>query len=424
MIRTLINPLILIYVVSAFVFTLREFGGIDYPELSGETVIFYILQLLIFSICFIVSFFLSRPWPAAQYDSQTHEWLNKKVNKLYYISLFFSSIWLIFACLDSYSNIAALSQGITQARFNSIGSEIEGSFSGIIKHFTLGFPVVIAVISIIYREFLSKNKKRISSCIFIISILFGFIDGGRNPAFISLAMLFFAYLLSRSKQIIVGNKLLIRTKLLLFVGILLVFTIFITFFIERADLRGRDAYSEIDNIAYGFGEGGWVTEVNNPTPPLQIYTMFNFYITHAINEVNFAIERKDGPFYGALSFYLPAALLRKFGVEIPNINTLVSSLNKQGAYLGLQGSMYLDFGYYGAILIYGLIGTLSGFLYKKIKTGINPTTDLVGVWVLVMIALSYFYPIFSVGNGFSILSAIIACYVFSKLTISKEISFV
>lgn len=419
--RALLHPVFLFLIAGIGVFGLRGVGGIDYPSLAGVTVAFFALQMLLFTIVFSFTSALSRGRGVRSSPDSVAETNRLKIRVLtvYTVASLLSILWLVVASLDLYSNRSALAVGITAARFGASTYVVEGSMVGILKHMTLGFPVVLVAVVMLYPMWFSKRKSRLAWALFSMSILYGFLEGGRNPAFTSVVMLTLVHLLGRSRaghpRSTRRQKGRVRRRVLAVVGLTLIVSVFVWFFLDRADYRGRNAQDDIENIVFGFGEGGWASSFANPTTSLQVYTMLNFYATHSINEVNNVIVRNDGPFYGAYSLYLPAALLSRLGLDIPNARDVVYSLERQGVYLGLSGSLFLDFGYYGTLLAFGLLGWLSARVHSSLKKRIDPVSDLLGVWVLSLLALSFFYAIFSVGNGLSILIAVLSCAMYCQL---------
>lgn len=411
----LINPLFLFLSITAFVFLLRSYGGMDYPQLSYRSITMIVLSVVGFS----VSYFFSKVIPCGKngyiLDAVV---VNSKVSRMLSFVLAVSLFWFIFATLELFSNLDSLSRGITTARFESIGRGVEGSFLGGLKNLTLGFPVVGMLIIIMYPERVSRHLRMVGVVLFILSILYGFLAGGRNPAFTSILLCSFAFFMKRSYAATSHVKMRLVYKFFLIILIFTVFYHFVMIFFERAELRGRGAAEDIENIVSGFALGGWVVEVEEPSEILQIYTMLVFYATHAINEMNVVINNGFGPYGGSYSLYLPFIFLNKLGFELMSINDVVADLDKQGVYLGLLGSLYLDFGAY-SLGFYAFFGFMAGLLERKVRKSLSPVASLFFVWILGLITLSYFYPIFSVGNGFSILIAIFAVGIYGKFRVGR-----
>ena len=411
----MINPLFLFLSITTFIFLLRSYGGMDYPQLSYRGVTMLVLSIVGFSASYFFSMVI--PFGKNGYVIDTAV-VSSKVSRMFGFVLAISLFWFVFATIELFSNLDSLSRGITAARFESIGRGVEGSFLGALKHLTLGFPVVGMLIIIMYPERVSRHLRIAGIIIFALSIFYGFLAGGRNPAFTSILLCSFAFFMKKTYAVTSPVKMRLRYKIFFILLIFIVLYNFVTIFFERAELRGRGAAEDIENIVSGFALGGWVVEVEEPSEILQIYTMLVFYATHAINEMNVVINNGFGPYGGSYSLYLPFIFLNKLGFELMNINDVVAALDKQGVYLGLLGSLYLDFGIY-SLGFYALFGFLAGLLKRKVSRSLSPVASLFFVWILGLIALSYFYPIFSVGNGFSILVAICAVGTYGKFRVGR-----
>jgi len=396
-----------------FTFLLRSFGGLRYQPLNGITITFFIGSFISFVLGYhtfkVVTNGHSRCVTTAT-QKQTQESIDSLLLKKI---ILLCVAWLFLSVLDLYSLRSFYESGFTESRYLRMAEGIRGSITGILTSFLEGFPMMAIAYVFLKKDEIdfTKTTKMVIG-FYIASVAISFSSGGRNSAAFQIIFLLLTGLLRKA-----GNKRAfpILPKALKFIfGVTFIFCLLLSayLFVSREEMRGRDVTLVIGNLTYYFDIDIQTNFLSN-YPSLQIvYSMLVFYITHSINQLNIMITSMAEVhyYYGGYNFYKVVLLLNKFGLNLPDITSILGDMDQSGVYIGLLGSLYLDFGYIGTFIflfLYGLFVKMS-WVYALHSRKIE--WELLAIFNFLVIIFAPIYSVFNIASGFSFLIAI--CFVF------------
>jgi len=416
MLKYIGNPLALFLLVVLAYFGVRQFGGLEYPEVSNYCVSVYVLAVLMYAASY-----LSLSTVTIRGNRDISAWRRQeRLGLSVFALLCVVAIGLSFG--DIYGLREYLAVGVTEARYTRMHEGIASKPLGIAADMTIGIPVVAMAIVMLRREQIRNGWLIYGVAIlFVAAIIADVSTGGRNGLFFSLIFVGCTILVRYRKKLCPVPKLPLGVRIVgvLLLGMSVVYSAGI--FVAREEMMGRSAADTIQNLTEGFGVSGWLTEINEPSIATQLYSMLVLYITHSFNEFDYLLYQGSGagPYYGALNFYQPVLLLAKMGVEIPNIEDIRSNLDRAGVYSGLIGNIYLDYGVAGVFLSMFVLGVVARMLWMNLRARNSITNELLMLYVFLQIFTFPFYSVLCSGNGMSLLVAILIYHVL--ITVGRTI---
>jgi oligosaccharide repeat unit polymerase len=377
------------------IFLLRGSSFIGFEPLSTELLIFLGIFILLSVISFSLGVFCAR---------SVHPKLTRLQSRASYTDLYFLAVMAgIFICTSAYDFFlikgGTLSTIVTIRELEHLSGPRMSLIGGLI---TLTSAAPFALLS--YLMFCIETGKKVAINYFLIIALCGisssFLTGGRNSFVIGMTVITVQYVLTREKLPVFRLDRYQRWTLFLF----LTFFIFYSqnLFLAREIYQGVDIASVLEYFAKK--NGIMVKDFQSGFQLIDaIYSsiiIFIYYLTHSLGFLDKYFTSNLSPlFNGGYSFHV---LTRALGVVFATgyDSNIQTGLLVQGVYLSMPGSFYVDFGYFGSLLVASVFGLVSGVLYGW-RNHLRFALKLLLCSLLASYFLSPLYFAFGIANGFS-----------------------
>jgi oligosaccharide repeat unit polymerase len=384
---------------------------IEWAVLSSNLIVYLTLVVLI--VCF--TYVISVDIYSGKYKKAYHkrDFPHKHV---YFVMNLFIFLSIISLALFFYikSNIGWSVSGITEARYDNMYnvSRDKSSFNAIISLAISGFPVALMVFSYWYKDIISKVKYKTSAVLYLIYILTTMLSGGRNGAFISLLIILVMriYTVSHFNKLNYKKNISIKIKYTAVIVVTLV--VFSTITLERQLLSGREVLDFVPYLEsyYDISFNTGLVQFIDNSPFSTIYALIlrlYYYAFHSLGQFDVILnaQLESSPYYGALTFYAPVKLLNILGFDIITIEQILLQLPNPGTYSTLFGSMYLDFGFIGSLMILMFLTVVYSKNYVKYYYHKKFINFLALIPLTLIFILSPIYSFIELGGVISILIA-------------------
>jgi hypothetical protein len=395
---------------------MRVFGPITYSSI-GDDFLFFIFYFLFVSMAsYTLGFFISYK---AQHKIRTslvesHS-ISSVFNGIYLVIIYLAILYTVFAFYDFFYLKGGHLGQLNEMREAGNIAGGRGSIIGAIVALLSATPAMLLVLILTKGSFKTVNKIKL---LVVIALGFGatFLSGGRNPFFIGLLFtLSYYWLFLRSEKLAVKQKKIGFEFYIFLLIVVLSISFSMNIFIERAALRGASpegmviylaAYENIVQI-YSYRSSSIIL-----TSLYSIFVYLTYYITHALN---FANDYFSVPFeYRAMGAYSFPQITRlvdgiigtNFFGEVRDI------LLVNGAYLTLPGSLYIDFGFLGTMIISFIMGFWFGYFMRNIAN-LSLYQKVITAYFLILYLLAPMYLVLGMGSGFSMLFLIVVIVIMS-----------
>ncbi|AXH32706.1 hypothetical protein CGC45_01795 [Francisella opportunistica] len=134
---------------------------------------------------------------------------------------------------------------------------------------------------------------------------------------------------------------------------------------------------------------------------------------HALDKIINGVV-PDLSYHGYYSFSFIAAIFSKFGLSDPRPLLDYIYVPAPTNVYTMLGVYFLDFGYYGSLIVISLIGFISGIIDKNYELHKTPRSVYLKSWNLTVLSLSFFYDYYTCSTIFIVLLC------FSTLVNNKE----
>ena len=142
------------------------------------------------------------------------------------------------------------------------------------------------------------------------------------------------------------------------------------------------------------------------------FAMTYFYFTHEIPMLDRTLRaERFGPYFGQYQFYLPATAVWRMSPGLSTERRMITEAqraNTYGWFSSAWGSMYLDFGWTGALLMVALCGWVSEQLVRRVRRRGSVGAQLGLCYVYCGILASPVLSIFTISVSALFLAAILA----------------
>lgn len=307
---------------------------------------------------------------------------------------------------------------------------IQGGLLQVVSHLLMGVAVFGGVLAILEAERLKFNSMRMAfvSVGFLMGI--SFLEGARNPIFIAFGF-FFSALLVRT---VLGKRAMPRIpfrKLVKWIIVPLVIFFFMSVFIEREMLRGRDSYNVLLHLETSFSAD--IPQVffdlaarNDVISRALIPFMMGYhYIAHSFSELAHLLTHSPapGPYWGWYSFHMVGLFMNNvLGFSVPDIHHILASLYRAGTWTTMLGFICVDFGFHLSFLVFLLFGIVSGVTWKMLQMKKNISWEVLAVYILTVILFSPLFLIIAVSNGFAILTGMLFIFIAGYLGLNAKLA--
>lgn len=375
------------------VFLLREFGPITHARLSED---FYIFTS-IFLICAVFGCVVGLTKKTVSSIGKECSALKQPELDLKFVSSA-SLFYLLMVAFDFFVMKGGSLSEITAIREedNLIGARMS-SLGGVIAIASAAPFILLSKIR--YDRIRNGVKGSVTlQLLSICGVLASFLSGGRNAFLIGISVYLCQSFILRQKLHSTKKSKNRTISVFLFAGVLFSFYIFL----DRELNQGVDLQGLVQIFAVKWNVD--ITELRIETSIANaVYaalTMLIFYITHALNYFDhYLISGVSPMLLGVYNNPIPAKIIDVvFGTGL--FEAISNKLILSGVYLTFPGSLYLDFGYAGAILASFIIGALTGRSLRNFTldsfVSIQVSCLLLSIWLL-----SPLYSVVGISNGFS-----------------------
>lgn len=407
-------------------FILRYLGLMEHDNVSINTY----LAIIYFCTAFFIGSFLGirLPYISIKKRLQSENVSLNNLNLLIYLTVIMSFVCCITQLLklkafaELYNVEGVLLEMFSEIRRNKMddtSNKLGGNIYGVISNVLYGFPVLAIFIFSVYKSQLNRAQTFLLIISYLLGLFISFTNGGRFTAFAFILMYYFLTKIHRKSRI---NKITeYRSPLRKFVYYIFIIGIFYVFgqiFIVR--LGSQDAlmnYLEMQD----FNRPKQVTKDIIHNIPLlsgllQFLMIFDYYITHSIDQLNYLLSSSypiNAPYLGAYQFSAFVLFLNKLGTNIKTTDLIDAEIPNPGVYFSMIGGVYLDFGKLGIFWFSSFIGILSSISYKNF---LKKRTLSSAFWSCIFLVIISISPIISmIGTGYfsSIIAAGIFLFVFN-----------
>ncbi|MCB5411954.1 hypothetical protein [Pseudogemmobacter faecipullorum] len=302
-----------------------------------------------------------------------------------------------------------LGLGITGARYEEIHSmNSGGGIFTALTVFTSAAPAFL-FLSVMERTTNGVRRNIIPIILVVLGLLMSFLSGGRNSFLISIVFMYFAgqinpnFSIRRATGAATARNIIIKAAF----GAVLIFGIGLSLyiFVERALMRTDDLIDRAAIHAYENGLG-----FDRDAIPLFIpdYIYIILFYVHAYFTIGFhylqtilTTGMPNGHLNGGYNFYIYCLTIdRVLGTSLaPNLS---EDLRIFGAYYTLPGSIFIDFGLSGVLVVTAFIMFMAARSVAMFKRGCGEQC----FFAALMFTVLFFSPLYnavSVGPGASLL---------------------
>jgi len=323
--------------------------------------------------------------------------------RFYFLTLVFSTIYLVLIVIDKILIGGVLSVGITEARYAAMAEGPRNSVVGALHYFLAGAPAILACL-LLTRRVRGGRMDIFAWCIAVAGFGSFFLSGGRNSFVIGVVFVLFYIALERAKFRQAGDRETLKIPRWLKISVVLGACYVIYLFVERAQIRGTDMAGAMRLLSENY-------DVEIFTPSwlsgflLQLYyclAYLVFYLTHAPTYVSQYMEVGYSPMLmGEYGFLI---IFRVFDILVGG--GMVDSFGRlliAGVYLTFPGTLYVDFGWVGVALSAFLLAIITVYMVTVALWKSNGAGLMAASLCLTIVALSPIFSGLSVGNGMSLL---------------------
>jgi hypothetical protein len=318
------------------------------------------------------------------------------------------------------------SQGITALRYErlaqaSLGDEkLNRSLLLYVGSLIVCFTCVAYLLYILKAEVLTRSSIWLAQFGLVSPAVLAVLSGGRSPIVLALLLALGGVMVrTLNNQTPLPKEPVGRRLLLGFILLALFYNAYV--FAERRLAMGvtdYNAFSEhfVNNseakptaFARAVVDGDYVS-------PDLLMSLINsdYYLTHSLSNLDKIVlyEAQIGPYYGEYQFSLVATVLERI---FPSLS-LNADITRDSLATGTYGSfptawagMYLDFGWFGAVIAIFLCGWISGRVYRRALKRQDVGAQLIMCYVIGGILLSPLISPFSASISLPTLASILIC---------------
>lgn len=400
-----------------FVYFVRFFGPITYPQVSVELLLFLVLYIAVKYFAFCLGFFMFSTFnhSASQvphFSGRSSDNMGGIFYSVRLMVLFVAVIYLLISIFDFFVvKGAALSMIVEQREAEHLAGPRNSLVGALGALFSGAPPVLLVLMSF------SRFKSFPLNCVVYIVIALGFasmfLSGGRNAFFISTAFVFFCYLFFSACSVKVRLKLSIK-NFFAFVFFLYCIYFSMRMFLDRFEAQGFEVEFMLDYLEFEYGVRVFRFDYDGELF-LAVYSVFiylSYYIAHAFTYLNDYFLAAYSPYMGG-SYNFP--LIARLIDVVWGTSFFESGRERMllvGVYLTLPGSLYLDFGVLGSLAVSSFIGLCCGYLARNMAR-LALYQKLWLAYIAVALVFSPIYSIFGMGNGFSLIFILMLVVLFS-----------
>lgn len=379
----------------------RYCGVLQHPSVGLE--VFSLIA--VFALPFVALVFIlgikSKLTPVAPSDYFGN---HDAYGRFFYISLFFSVLYVVLVVIDKVIVGGVLTTGVTEARYAAMAEGARNSILGALHFFLSGSPAILACL-LLSRRPIKRYRDACAWSVVLIGFGCFFLSGGRNSFVVSSFFVFFYFILERKMLLRSSSGFSLKIPVWLKFLTVLAGCYVVYLFVERASIRGTDMEGVMQILSDSYGvevyAPSWLSGVW-----LDVYYCFAylvFYLSHALTYVAQYLDSSYSPLLmGGYSFsivYRIVDLVLGTQMAAESIDQLITP----GTYLTLAGTAYVDFGWLGVVLTPILLAVLTVRFISGALRSDNGAGLMAAAYCLTIVALSPFFSGFSNGNGFSLL---------------------
>lgn len=400
-----------------FVFLARYAGPIQYVPVDIELLVFFFSVIFFTYIAFLfgyASVFTKTLSDNYLYHNTVGEQgdISRVFRFVRAVVVFIAILYPIISFIDFFLVKGATFSTIIEQRESEHATGPRNSLIGALGALLSGSPPVLFVL-LLFKKFKSKWFNYLLYLFVFLGFLSMFLSGGRNAFFISIFFVFFYRLFFIPKKTSFSKKTNLKSFIF---GFFLLYGLFFSMkmFLDRFEAQGFDVNfmldyleREYDILIYRIPFDGEMF--------VSLYSVFVylvFYISHSFTYLNEYFLISYSPYLGG-AYNFPQ-VVRLVDVVL---GTDLFSLSRDkvllvGVYLTLPGSLYLDFGWPGTIVV---CSTLA-FIYGRLSFNLfylNLFQKLFFAYLSVVLIFSPVYGLFGMANGFSLIFILFLVFLFS-----------
>jgi hypothetical protein len=401
---------------------LRYSGILSYSEVNGVT--FLLIGLFAFPFFMISVFLLVKPHECfAEPFPREYEGNPYRSGRVFKCLVLLTFAYLVAVLVDKIFLENVFSLGITETRYAAMANGPRNSLLGAVHYFLAGAPVLLACL------LLSRRSRSLVDILLwlIVIVCFGsfFLSGGRNSFVVGCIFVFFYFVLEKINFRLRGGTQLRKfgfplwLKTLSVVGVCYVMYLFV----ERAEIRGMNLEGAVSALGENYNVGVFIPSFL-PDALLQVYyclVFVAFYVTHSLSYLSAYFDIDYFPMtMGGYSFSIVFRVIDSLA-GTTYVTDAFERLLVAGVYLTLPGSIFVDFGFVGVLLMSMGLAWLSVWCVTRAIWLGNGNRMMLASLCLTLIALSPVFSALSVGNGFSIMILLVVVHIIGRRkSISKR----
>ncbi len=299
-----------------------------------------------------------------------------------------------------------LSEGLGAVRYLRAETVSRVSPLSIFGRIFLGFGPIVGMIWILRYEAIAAPLRTLCALVVLLAMLCGVLEGGRTTPAITLAMIFAATRIRQLEGLGPMPGRALAFQLLKYASIPAALIVFSYIFVSR-----RAFLYETQEYALELIEQVYLVTFSQSfrqlSPDLTtVVAGFYVYLTHSISELTMLVTIEKSPFWwGRENFHLFFYFFEKIGLLDPT--DAPEPLLRGGVYYSALGDLYIDFGMLGTLAIVSLLGLLTGWLWIQAQRRHALAVDLPLAFMLVAILASPLASLTVIGNGFSVMLAML-----------------
>ncbi len=400
-----------------FVFVVRFFGPITYPQVSMELLFFLVICVAIKYFAFCLGFFLLSTFnqsvvQVSNLSGRCSNEMGSVFPRVRLMVLCLAVTYLLVSLFDFFFvKGAALSMIVEQREAEHLTGPRNSLIGAIGALLSGGPPMLLAIM--IFSRFQSFPLNFSVYIVIALGFASMFLSGGRNAFFISAAFVFFCYVFFSAYS----AKMLIKPSVTRFFALL--FFLYCMYFsmrmfLDRFEAQGFEIGFMLQYLELEYGVKVFRFDYDGAlfVAAYSALVYLSFYITHAFTYLNDYFVAAYSPYMGG-GYNFPQ-LARLIDVAFGS-NFFEGGRERMllvGVYLTLPGSLYLDFGVVGSLVFSSLIGLCCGYLARNLAR-LALYQKLWLAYIAVALVFSPIYSIFGMANGFSMIFILILVVLFS-----------
>lgn len=299
-----------------------------------------------------------------------------------------------------------------------------------IGYLTFGFSIPAYLICFLHGDLLRRSTRWLCHAALAAPIGFALLSGGRSPIVLIATIVVGAAVIRRLR-----NDSATPYRVVGRVFIVVCFGLFLTYynyiFVERRLYSGVTAYSEFlqrFDLAYGATpspvlgaiiDSGWIS----PDVVMSV-AHTSLYFTHELPTLDRTLTYDGplGPYLGQYQFYLISVLLER---AVPSLSFAeairvdAQGLDVYGWFSTAWGSMYLDFGWWGALLATFVCGAVSARVYRAALRTRDVAQELVMCYVVAAILVSPTISVFTISISLPVLGSLLVAVAMLKVRLRQ-----